>query len=102
MQKSLYHLDTTNAGDNVENWKSLLKGDPVEWLLEEENPSVRYWTLKDILDRPESSPDVTQAKKEIMKSHPVTKILKNQDSEGFWVSLTIHISLSIEQPTTNC
>jgi len=64
-----------------------LKGDPVEWLLEEENPSVRYWTLKDILDKPESSPEVTQARKEIMTSHPVTEILRNQTPEGFWVSL---------------
>lgn len=87
MQKSLYQQDTTNVGDDVENWKSLLKGDPVEWLLEEENPSVRYWTLKDILDKPESSPEVAQAKKEIMNSHPVTEILKNQNPQGFWISL---------------
>ena len=25
------------------------------WLLEPENPSVRYWTLRDILERPEDS-----------------------------------------------
>jgi len=35
------------------DWRAALKADPTNWLLEEENPSVRYFTLKDILDRPE-------------------------------------------------
>jgi len=30
----------------------MLRGDPTTWLLETENPSVCYWTLTDILDRP--------------------------------------------------
>lgn len=71
----------------MEKWKSFLKEDPVGWLLEEENPSVRYWTLKDILGKPESDPEVTQARQEIMKSPPVTAILDNQDPKGFWVSV---------------
>jgi hypothetical protein len=67
-------------------WKSLLNKDSVPWLLENENPSVRYWTLKDICGKNESDFDVVQAKEEIMKSYPVTVILKNQNSEGFWIS----------------
>jgi len=35
----------------MSNWKSTLKGDPIPWLLEPDNPSVRYWTLRDLLDR---------------------------------------------------
>lgn len=64
-----------------------VKGDVLEWLLEKENPSVRYWTLKDIGRRNESDPQVAEAREEIMKSHPVTEILKNQNPEGFWVAL---------------
>lgn len=71
----------------MEKWKSLLKKDPVEWLLEKENPSVRYWTLKDILERPESDLEVVQAKEDIMTSHPVAAILENQNLKGFWISL---------------
>ena len=34
----------------MSNWKSALKADPIPWLLEPDNPSVRYWTLRDLLD----------------------------------------------------
>lgn len=64
---------------------SLLK-DTVPWLLEKDNPSVRYWTLKEILQRSASDPEVKKAQKDIMKSHTVTTILKNQNPDGFWVS----------------
>jgi hypothetical protein len=39
-------------------WLSELKAEPTEWLLEPSNPSVRYWTLLDILDRKPNDPDV--------------------------------------------
>ncbi len=47
--------------------KSMLKADATNWLLEEENPSARYFTLKDILDKPEHNAEVQQAKREIMQ-----------------------------------
>ena len=71
----------------MEKWKSLLNGDPVEWLLQKENPSVRYYTLKDILGRPESDSEVSEARKDIMVYTPVTEILQNQNPQGFWVSV---------------
>jgi hypothetical protein len=36
----------------VSDWKSVLKADPVDWLLEKDNPSVRYFTLSQLLDKP--------------------------------------------------
>ena len=36
------------------------KGDPIPWLLEEENPSVRYLTLTHLLDRPEDDLQVAK------------------------------------------
>ena len=60
----------------VEEWKSCLNADPVEWLLEKENPSVRYWALKDILRKSEEDPAVIQTRAEILQSHPVRKILE--------------------------
>jgi len=59
-------------------WKAPLKADPTNWLLEEENPSVRYFTLKDILDRPEDDPAVQTAKREIMQTGIVSAILQKQ------------------------
>jgi hypothetical protein len=41
----------------MSDWRATLKTDPTNWLLEEEIPSVRYFTLKDIWDRPEDEVD---------------------------------------------
>lgn len=62
--------------NQTENWKSRLKRDPTEWLLEKDNPSVRYFTLKDILGKEESDNDVRNARKEIMTSGIVPRILE--------------------------
>ncbi len=59
-------------------WKSMLKADATNWLLEEENPSARYFTLKDILDKPEHNAEVQQAKREIMQYGIVPDILRKQ------------------------
>ena len=64
-----------------------MKEDQTAWLLEKKDPSIRYWTLKDICGKPESDPDVVQSKKEIMMSYPVTEILKHEEFQGFWVSI---------------
>ena len=69
---------------NPGNWKSRLKADPTDWLLEKNNPSVRYFTLKDILERKEHDPDVTDARKSIMTSGIVPRILDKQNNDGSW------------------
>jgi hypothetical protein len=58
----------------------------LDWLLEENNPSVRYFTLTDILNRPESDKVVLESKQNIMGSRLVSKILSNQKAEGYWES----------------
>jgi hypothetical protein len=60
------------------DWRAALKADPTNWLLEEENPSVRYFTLKDILDRPENDTAVQTARRGIMQSGLVPDILREQ------------------------
>ncbi len=60
------------------DWKSMLKADPTYWLLEKENPSVRYFTLRDILDKPEHNLEVQQAKRKIMQYGIVPDILRKQ------------------------
>ena len=59
----------------MKSWKSLLKSDPIDWLLEPENPSVRYLALIDLLDRALSDKTVKTAKDEIMKRGVIPKIL---------------------------
>jgi hypothetical protein len=58
-----------------------------DWLLEPENPSVRYFTLRFLLDRPENDPEVQTARCAIMDSEPVQKILSAQETEGYWAKL---------------
>lgn len=68
----------------MSNWKSVLEADSMEWLLEKDNPSVRYFTLTEILDKPKNSPEVKKAKNEIMEIGIVPHILSKQKSEGYW------------------
>lgn len=65
------------------DWRAALKADPTNWLLEEENPSVRYFTLKDILDRPENDTAVQTARRSIMQSGLVPDILREQREPAY-------------------
>lgn len=67
----------------MRDWPSLLNADPIFWLLEEENPSVRYFTLKDILDKPEHDAEVRQARSNIMQSGIVPDILQKQQEPAY-------------------
>jgi hypothetical protein len=64
--------------------KSRLRSDTIEWLLEEDNPTVRYLTLRHLLKREEGDEEVEDAKRDIMRIGPVPKILAKQSSEGHW------------------
>ncbi len=68
----------------MSNWKSYLKNDPTEWLLEEDNPSVRFFALTELLEKPENDPEVKEAKNEIMNIGVVPKILAKQNAQGYW------------------
>ncbi len=67
----------------MSNWKALLKADPTDWLLEEDNPSVRYFTLRDILDRPQDDTGVQTARREIMHTGMVPDILGRQRGPAY-------------------
>ncbi len=69
------------------NWLERLNGDPLPWLLEvdEENPGVRYFALKEFVERPSPHPGLIAAQKAVMETGPVPIILENQEPEGYWV-----------------
>ena len=71
----------------MSSWSDVLNEDPLPWLLEQDpdNPSIRYFALRDLLDRPHDDPEVKKAKVAIMETGPVPAILAAQDSEGWWV-----------------
>jgi len=65
-------------------WSEILKGSQIDWLLERTNPSIRYFTLRDILSKHENASQVVDAKKRIPESKVVRKILEKQNHEGYW------------------
>lgn len=58
--------------------KSAFKADPLNWLLNEENPSVRYFTLKNILDKTDDDKEVQTIKRKIVQTGIVPDILQRQ------------------------
>jgi len=69
----------------MDSWKSVLKSDSTDWLLEEDNSSVRYFALTELLDKPFSDEEVKAAKDMIMKIGTVPKILSKQNDKGYWM-----------------
>ena len=67
------------------DWRKPLNHDPLPWLLEPDNPSVRYFALTDLLDRPPDDPDVVSAKSAINSSRSVKNILDAMYPAGYWV-----------------
>ncbi len=57
----------------------------IEWLLEPEQPSVRYLTLTQLLGRKASDPDVREAKARIPREGWVADMLAKRDPGGWWV-----------------
>lgn len=71
----------------MNNWETHLKADSLPWLLEpdSENPSIRYFALTDLLDRPADDLEVSAARRTVMTTGPVPIILDAQENDGFWV-----------------
>src|SRR3989475_3051919 len=58
----------------------------LDWLLEEDQPSVRYLALTQLLKRPLDDPEVVAAKDMITRKGWADEILANRDPAGWWVS----------------
>jgi hypothetical protein len=71
----------------MNDWKDRLNADPLPWLLErdEASPGVRYFALRDLLDRPADDPELIAAQADVMRAGPVPAILDGQSPEGYWV-----------------
>jgi len=54
----------------------------VEWLLKSGDPSIRYFTLIDVLDKPEDSPEVEKARRLIPRGPRVRILLDGQQPDG--------------------
>jgi len=61
-----------------------LRGGVVNWLLEENNPSVRYLTLTELLGVSRRRRETAEARNKIRDSELVSKILAKQKRNGSW------------------
>jgi hypothetical protein len=57
----------------------------VDWLLEDDQPAVRYLALRDVLGKPEVDPDVRDAKRAIPERGWAARILADRRPGGWWV-----------------
>jgi hypothetical protein len=72
------------ATAQMSNWQNIVQNSPIEWLLETEKPSIRYFTLRDLLDKSENDPQVVKARAAISTSNIIAKIFSKQHPEGYW------------------
>jgi len=68
----------------MDGWKDRLHSDSMPWLLEEENPSVRYFALRDLEGLSEDDEELERTRTAIMTSGPVPNILGKQAPGGQW------------------
>ncbi len=61
-----------------------LDRDAVTWLLEGDDPSVRFFTLTELLGSSPDSPDAVAARRAIMTAGAVPAILAAQGDDGHW------------------
>ncbi len=55
------------------------------WLMEPDEPSVRYRTLVELLDKPKDDTDVLRIKSRIASSEPVATVIASMHPDGYWL-----------------
>lgn len=58
----------------------------IDWLLEEDQPAIRFVALTQLLDRKAEDPEVIEAKAAIPRHGWAADILAKQDAGGWWAS----------------
>jgi hypothetical protein len=67
------------------SWQTQLKGEAVTWLLEKDDPGVRYLALRDLMALSADDHELRAARKAAHKQGPIASILTEMDKAGFWV-----------------
>ena len=66
------------------DWRQSLNDDPLPWLLTSGNPSIRYWTLIDLLDRPAHDGEVRATRAALAQQPLVQELFALQRPAGYW------------------
>jgi hypothetical protein len=65
------------------DWKKALKADPTDWLLEPDEPGVRYLALRDTVEANEQ--EIKAARHKAHREGPIAQILAEMNPEGYWI-----------------
>lgn len=63
----------------------MISEDVIAWLVEPENPSVRYRTMVELLDKSPNDIEVRGCKNQITESTPVKILLDRMHPDGYWL-----------------
>jgi hypothetical protein len=66
------------------SWQTQLKGDSVSWLLEKDDPGVRYLALRDLMELPADSRELRAARNAAHQQGPIAAILDEMEETGYW------------------
>lgn len=67
-------------------WQKELNGETLSWLLEENEPGVRYLAMRDLLDLPADDPQLITARELAHREGPIDAVLKEMAEPGYWVN----------------
>lgn len=59
--------------------------DTISWLLEENQPGVRFLALRDLCDLPPGDPDLEKARAQAHQDGPFADLLSQMHPSGYWV-----------------
>jgi hypothetical protein len=66
------------------SWQTQLKGDSLSWLLEKNDPGVRFLALRDLMDLSADDRELRAARKVAHQQGPIAAILAEMEDEGYW------------------
>src|SRR5574341_1246028 len=81
MPKIPYNMSGREA---AMTWTDQINGDSVTWLLEPDEPGVRYLALRDLMDCAPDDPELCAAQEQAHTGGPIATILAHMDEAGYW------------------
>jgi hypothetical protein len=67
------------------DWHGRINDDPFSWLLEPDDPGVRYLALRDLQDVSAQNPKMVAARGKAHQDGPIATVLNHMQPEGYWV-----------------
>jgi hypothetical protein len=68
----------------AESWKKQLNSDPVEWLLDTDDPGARYLALRDVIGLTQGDSELEKAALRAHREGPISDLLDAMEPEGYW------------------